>query len=138
MTCTMYNMATISFTTPHTHTHTLSPTVPRSNMFVYFSPIHINVHQESCLWLVEYANGVVQTVNLELAVSVKDEGKAFIVSTINYYSLPGHMLGMIRRCHSDVMVILHTTGRAQGKVDSSASSSRNGFQGQSSLHKGKL
>ena len=55
-------------------------TVPRPNLFIYFSPVHINVHQESCLWLVEYVNGVIQTVNLELAVNVKDEGKAFIVS----------------------------------------------------------
>lgn len=53
--------------------------VPRSNLFVYFSPIHINVHQDSCLWLVEYVNGVIQTVNVELALTVKDEGKAFIV-----------------------------------------------------------
>ena len=66
----------------------LSP-VPRPNLFIYFSPIHINVHQESCLWLVEYVNGVIQTVNLELAVTVKDEGKAFIVSTITTTS---HMM----------------------------------------------
>ena len=56
------------------------PIVPRPNLFIYFSAIHINLHQDSCLWLVEYVNGVIQTVNLELAISVKDEGKAFIVS----------------------------------------------------------
>ena len=71
---------------PPTHTHTLhlphTLTVPRPNIYVYFSPIHINFHQESCLWLIEYINGVIQTVNIELAVSVKDESKAFIVSLL--------------------------------------------------------
>lgn len=48
-------------------------------MFVYVSPVHVNVHQESCLWLVEFIHGVVKTVNIELALSVKDEGKSFLV-----------------------------------------------------------
>lgn len=55
-------------------------TVPRPNVFIYFSPLHINVDQRSCLWLMEFVYGVVHTINMELAVSVHDEGKTFIVS----------------------------------------------------------
>lgn len=54
--------------------------VPRPNVMVYLSPIHLNLHQESCLWLVEFVHGVVRTVNIELALSVKDEGQSFLVS----------------------------------------------------------
>ena len=43
------------------------------------SPVHLNFHQESCLWLVEFIHGVVKTVNIELALSVKEEGKSFLV-----------------------------------------------------------
>ena len=49
-------------------------------MLVYLSPVHVNVHQESCLWLVEFIHGLVKTVNIQLALTVKDEGKSFLVS----------------------------------------------------------
>jgi len=55
--------------------------VPRPNVFVYVSPIHMNVHQETCLWLAEFVVGVVKTVNVDLALSVKDEGMTFLVRT---------------------------------------------------------
>ncbi len=32
------------------------------------------------MWLVEFVYGVVRTVNIELAMSVKDEGMTFLVS----------------------------------------------------------
>ena len=51
-------------------------------MFVYVSPLHINVDQRSCLWLVEFVYGVVKTINMELAVSVHDEGKSYMVSAL--------------------------------------------------------
>lgn len=66
--------------------------VPRPNVSVYLSPVHVNVHQESCLWLVEFVHGLVRTVNIQLALAVKDESKSFLVScqyhTRTQYSLP--------------------------------------------------
>lgn len=59
-----------------------SPAVPRPNVLLYMSPVHVNVHQESCLWLVEFMHGVVKTVNIQLALAVKDEGKSFLVSGV--------------------------------------------------------
>ena len=59
-----------------------SPAAPRPNVFVYVSPLHINVDQRSCLWLVEFVYGVVKTINMELAVSVHDEGKSYMVSVL--------------------------------------------------------
>lgn len=38
--------------------------------------------QRSCLWLVEFVYGVVKTINMELAVSVHDEGKSYMVSVL--------------------------------------------------------
>ena len=55
--------------------------VPRPNVYIYASPVHVNVHQETCLWLAEFVVGVVNTVNVELAFSVKDEGMTFLVSS---------------------------------------------------------
>ena len=52
--------------------------VPRPNVFVYLSPIHINFHQESCLWLAEFVHGVAQTVNLNLLLAAHTEGKVFL------------------------------------------------------------
>lgn len=66
---------------------------PRPNVFVYISPLHINVDQLSCLWLVRFVYGVVRTVNMELAVSVHDEGKSYIESqkaeSVETHQLPG-------------------------------------------------
>ena len=53
----------------------LSLTVPRPNIFIYISPIHVNFHQEQCLWLAEFAHGVAQTVNLDLLLSAHSEGQ---------------------------------------------------------------
>ena len=49
-------------------------------MLVYLSPVHVNLHQESCLWLVEFLHGLVKTVNIDLALSVKEEGQSYLVS----------------------------------------------------------
>ncbi|XP_019849692.1 PREDICTED: uncharacterized protein LOC100636695 [Amphimedon queenslandica] len=49
--------------------------VPRPNIFIYISPIHVNFHQEQCLWLAEFVQGVAQTVNLDLLLSAHDEGQ---------------------------------------------------------------
>lgn len=59
--------------------------MPRPNVLLYMSPVHINVHQESCLWLVEFIHGLVKTVNIQLALTVKDEGKSFLVSSMEAY-----------------------------------------------------
>ena len=56
----------------------LSPSVPRPNIFVHLSPIHMNFHQESCLWLAEFVHGVVQTVNLNLLLAAHTEGRVFL------------------------------------------------------------
>lgn len=53
-------------------------------MLVYMSPVHLSFHQESCLWLIEFIHGVVRTVNIELALSVKDEGKSFLVCVVKW------------------------------------------------------
>ena len=42
----------------------------------------MNIHQETCLWLVEFVYGVVRTINVELALSLKDEGKTFMVRCV--------------------------------------------------------
>ena len=47
------------------------------------NPVHANIDQKSCLWLVEFVHGVVKTINVELALDVKDEGKSFLVSHSN-------------------------------------------------------
>lgn len=49
--------------------------VPRPNIFMYISPIHVNFHQEQCLWLAEFVQGVAQTVNIDLLLSAHDEGQ---------------------------------------------------------------
>ena len=54
------------------------PIVPRPNIFVYLSPIHVNFHQESCLWLVEFVHGVARTVNLNLLLAAHTEGRVFL------------------------------------------------------------
>ena len=57
-----------------------TPPVPRPNVYVYMSPIHINFHQESCLWLAEFIHGVTATVNVGLAKTAVEEGNAYLVS----------------------------------------------------------
>ncbi len=59
--------------------------VPRPNVSIDVTPIHINLHQQSCLWLVEFVHGVVQTINFDLAVSVHDEGKTVLVSGLQMH-----------------------------------------------------
>ncbi len=55
---------------------------PRPNVFVYFTPLHVNVDQHSFLWLVQFVYGVVMTINMKLALSVHDEGKSYLVSSM--------------------------------------------------------
>lgn len=76
----LYNNYTLSHCPLHNGVHSSSPTVPRPNLNIFFSPLHVNIDQRSCLWLVEFVYGVVHTVNMTLAISAHDEGKSFIVS----------------------------------------------------------
>lgn len=52
--------------------------VPRPNVFIYLSPLHVNFHQKLCLWLVEFVHGVARTVNLNLLMSAHIEGQEFL------------------------------------------------------------
>ena len=52
--------------------------VPRPNVSIYLSPMHINFHQEQCLWLVEFCHGLARTVNLNLLLSAHTEGQVLI------------------------------------------------------------
>ena len=52
--------------------------VPRPNIFIYLSPLHVNIHQEQFLWLAEFTHGVALTVNLNLILSAHTEGQHFI------------------------------------------------------------
>ncbi len=60
------------------NTLNVSFVVPRPNIFAYLSPIHINVHQQLFLWLAEFVHGVMRTVNLDLLLSARTEGKMFM------------------------------------------------------------
>jgi len=62
--------------------YSLFVAAPRPNIFIYFSPLHVNVDQRSCIWLLEFAYGVVKTINMELALSAHDEGKSYIVRAL--------------------------------------------------------
>ena len=42
---------------------------------MYLSPVHVNFHQEQCLWLAEFVHGVARTVNLNLLLSAQVEGQ---------------------------------------------------------------
>ena len=53
--------------------------VPRPNAYIYMSPIHVNVHQESILWLAEFIHGVIATVNVDLAKMAMEEGVVLFV-----------------------------------------------------------
>lgn len=52
--------------------------VPRPNVSLYLSPLHINFHQAQCLWLVELVHSLVRTVNLNLLLSAHTEGQVLI------------------------------------------------------------
>eukprot|EP00731_Ephydatia_muelleri_P006094 Em0003g342a len=60
--------------------HVVRPAVPRPNAYIYMSPIHVNVHQESILWLAEFIHGVIATVNVDLAKTAVEEGNAYLKS----------------------------------------------------------
>ena len=64
----------------HNECDVTTPPVPRPNAYIYMSPIHINVHQESILWLAEFIHGVIATVNVDLAKTAVEEGNAYLVS----------------------------------------------------------
>ena len=58
----------------------LSPcSVPRPNLYVHLTPVHATLHQTSLVWIMDFLHGVLATVNLDLALSVHSEGKAFMV-----------------------------------------------------------
>ncbi|KAL5502277.1 hypothetical protein EMCRGX_G009023 [Ephydatia muelleri] len=58
----------------------IPPLLPRPNAYIYMSPIHVNVHQESILWLAEFIHGVIATVNVDLAKTAVEEGNAYLKS----------------------------------------------------------
>ncbi len=47
----------------------LPSSVPRPNVSISVSPIHINLHQQSCLWLVEFIHGVIRTITFDFSSS---------------------------------------------------------------------
>jgi hypothetical protein len=65
--------------------------IPRPNLYLHLTPLHATLHQDSLVWIMDFIHGVMATVNLDLAMSIHSEGKAFLEER-KAQSLPTHQL----------------------------------------------